>query len=75
MILLHAAVGKIRGWVCAGQEKPTRVVRLLTEGTIEKALLAYQRSKVGSANQQADQLQEQELLAGNTLATLLEAHP
>lgn len=58
-----------------GQTKPTRVIRLLTEGTIEKALLAYQRSKVGSANQQADQLQEQELLAGNTLADLLEAHP
>ena len=78
--VLQQAIGRLskmssRPGMHAGQTKPTRVVRLLTEGTIEKALLAYQRSKAGSAKQEAEQLQEQELLAGNTLATLLEAHP
>jgi len=60
-----------------GQTKPTRIIRLLTEGTIEKAILAHQRKKLQTHGQgQAGmQLQEAELLAGNTLADLLAAHP
>lgn len=62
---------------CAGQTKPTRVIRLLTEGTIEKSILAYQRKKLQTPGQAQNgiQLQEAELLAGNTLADLLAAHP
>ena len=61
----------------AGQTKPTRVIRLLTEGTIEKSILAYQRKKLQTQGQTQTGLhpQETELLAGNTLADLLAAHP
>lgn len=61
----------------AGQTKPTRVVRLLTEGTIEKSILAYQRKKLQTPGrvQTGIHLQEAELLAGSTLADLLAAHP
>ena len=61
----------------AGQTKPTRVIRLLTEGTIEKSILTYQRNKLQTSGQAQTgiHLQEAELLAGNTLADLLAAHP
>ncbi len=60
-----------------GQTKPTRIIRLLTEGTIEKSILAHQRNKLQTPGQGQTgvQLQEAELLAGNTLADLLAAHP
>ena len=60
-----------------GQTKPTRIIRLLTEGTIEKSILAHQRKKLQTPGQGQTgvQLQEAELLAGNTLADLLAAHP
>ncbi|KAL0028145.1 hypothetical protein WJX77_009970 [Trebouxia sp. C0004] len=60
-----------------GQTKPTRIIRLLTEGTIEKSILAHQRKKLQrpGQGQMGVQLQEAELLAGNTLADLLAAHP
>jgi hypothetical protein len=49
----------------------------LTEGTIEKSILAHQRKKLQTPGQGQTgvQLQEAELLAGNTLADLLAAHP
>ena len=60
-----------------GQTKPTRIIRLLTGGTIEKSILAHQRNKLQTPGQGQTgvQLQEAELLAGNTLADLLAAHP
>lgn len=53
------------------------MIRLLTEGTIEKSILAYQRKKLQTQGQTQTVLhpQETELLAGNTLADLLAAHP
>lgn len=66
-----------RLWQSVGQTKPTRVIRLLTEGTIEKAVLSHQRKKLQTPEQYqiGMQLQEAELLAGNTLADILAAHP
>ena len=76
---LQLAFTHIMIWTFAGQTKPTRIIRLLTEGTIEKSILAHQRKKLqghGQGQMQAGlQLQEAELLAGNTLADLLASHP
>lgn len=65
------------GFCFAGQTKPTRVIRLLAEGTIEESILAYQRKKLQTSGQGSSgtHLQSAELLAGNTLADLLAAHP
>ena len=53
------------------------MIRLLTEGTIERSILAHQRKKLQTPGQaQAGlHLQEAELLAGSTLADLLAVHP
>ena len=62
-------------WSAAGQTKPTRIIRLLAEGSIERAILAHQRMKLQAPGQGRTGAQLQELLAGNTLADLLAAHP
>ena len=59
-------------WLCAGQTRPTRVIRLMVEGTIEAAVLARQQAR--------QQLGDTQLLGNGeadptSLINLLSSHP